>query len=81
MSDLDFEAFSKKYRFAIDGLEMRLKPSGKNSAALAKKLYEDAVAKKINMDELTNNMQLFYQGNVFGQVKLNQYLEKYRNLE
>ena len=82
MSDLDFNAFSKKYSFAINGLEMRLKSSGKNAAAaaLAKKLYEDAAAKKINMDEVTNNLQMFYQGNVFGQLKLNQYLEKYKNL-
>lgn len=80
MSDLDFNAFSKKYSFAINGLEMRLKSSGKNTTALAKKLYEDAAAKKINMDEMTNNLQMFYQGNVFGQMKLNQYLEKYKNL-
>lgn len=77
MSDLDFNAFSKKYKFAIDGLEMRLKSSGRNSGALAKKLYEDASLNKINMDEVTNNLQMFYQGNVFGQVKLNQYVEKY----
>ena len=80
MSDLDFNAFSRKYSFAINGLEMRLKSSGKNTTALAKTLYEDAVAKKINMDEMTNNLQMFYQGNVFGQVKLNQYLDKYKNL-
>ena len=80
MSDLDFNAFSKKYSFAINGLEMRLKSSGKNTAALAKTLYEDATAKKINMDEVTNNLKMFYQGNVFGQVKLNQYLDKYKNL-
>ena len=80
MSDLDFNAFSKKYSFAINGLEMRLKSSGKNTAALAKTLYEDAATKKINMDEVTNNLKMFYQGNVFGQVKLNQYLDKYKNL-
>ena len=80
MSDLDFNAFSKKYSFAINGLEMRLKSSGKNTAELAKTLYADATAKKINMDEVTNNLKMFYQGNVFGQMKLNQYLDKYKNL-
>lgn len=75
MSDLDFEAFSKKYSFAINGLKMRVKDSKKNS--LAKTLYNDSITNLINMNDLNRSLELFYQGNVFGQVELNNYVEKY----
>ena len=40
MSSLDFDAFSKKYSFAIDGLKMRVKDDKRNN--LAKTLYNDS---------------------------------------
>lgn len=77
MSDLDLDAFSKKYSFAINGLEMRAK-TGKGAKALARELYNDAIQDKVNMEDLTLNLKLFYQGNVFGQRKLSNYVEKYK---
>lgn len=76
MSDLDFDAFSKKYSFAIDGLKMRLKDSAQKSL-LAKKLYDDSLSKTINMNELSRSLELFYQGNVLGQVEMSKYVDKY----
>ena len=76
MSDLDFDAFSKKYSFAIDGLKMRLKDNEKRSL-LAKKLYDDSVSKAVNMNELNRSLELFYQGNVLGQVEMSKYVDKY----
>ena len=76
MAELDFDAFSKKYSFAIDGLKMRLKDSEKKSI-LAKKLYEDSIKKAINMNELNRSLELFYQGNVLGQIEMSKYVDKY----
>ena len=76
MSDLDFDAFSKKYSFAIDGLKMRIKDNEKKSV-LAQKLYNDSINNLVNMNELNNSLELFYQGNVLGQVKMSKYVDKY----
>ena len=76
MSDLDFEAFSKKYSFAINGLKIRINDSQKKSL-LAKKLYNDSQAKAINMNELHRSLELFYQGNILGQVEVSKYVDKY----
>ena len=77
MSELDLDAFSKKYSFAIDGLKMRITDSEKKKM-LNKKLYNDFMSNNINMNELCRSLELFYQGNVFGQVQLNKYVEKYK---
>ncbi len=77
MSELDLDAFSKKYSFAIDGLKMRITDNEKKKM-LNKKLYNDFVSNNVNMNELCRSLELFYQGNVFGQVQLNKYVEKYK---
>lgn len=77
MSDLDFNAFSKKYSLAISDLGKRL-PSKDAKANLARALYSDALNNKINMDQLTTDVKLFYQGNTLGQFKLSQYVERYK---
>ena len=77
MPELDLDAFSKKYSFAIDGLKMRITDSEKKKM-LNKKLYNDFMSNNINMNELCRSLELFYQGNVFGQVQLNKYVEKYK---
>lgn len=77
MSDLDFDAFSKKYSLGIDGIKNRITDSKKREM-VAKTLYNDFINNKINMNELNHSVELFYQGNVFGQVSLNKYIEKYR---
>lgn len=76
MSNLDFDTFAKKYSFAIDGLKMRLSDSEKKNM-LAKKLYDDSMTNAINMTELNRALELFYQGNVLGQLNMNKYVEKY----
>ena len=76
MSDLDFNAFSKKYSFAIDGLKMRLTDNEKKKM-LAKTLYNDSINKAINMNELNHSLELFYQGNVLGQLEMSKYVDKY----
>ena len=76
MSDLDFDAFSKKYSFAIDGLKMRLTDNEKKKM-LAKNLYNDSINKLVNMNELNHSLELFYQGNIFGQVEMSKYVDKY----
>ena len=76
MSELDFNAFSKKYSFAIDGLKMRLTDSEKKKI-LAEKLYADSISKAINMNELNRSLELFYQGNVLGQLEMSKYVDKY----
>lgn len=74
---LNLEDFSKKYSFAIDNLKMRITDTEKKQN-LAETLYKEALANKVDMADITNAVELFYQGNVFGQVKLNNYLDKYR---
>lgn len=76
MSDLDFDVFSKKYSFAINGLKMRLKDDDKRNV-LAQKLYDDSLSNSINMNDLNRSLELFYQGNVFGQVEMSKYIDKY----
>ena len=76
MSDLDFDLFSKKYSFAINGLKMRLKDDKKKSG-LAKKLYDDSLSNSVNMNDLNRSLELFYQGNIFGQVEMSKYIDKY----
>ena len=75
MSNLDFDAFSKKYSFAIDGLKMRVRDDKKSN--LAKTLYNDSLSNSINMTELNRSLELFYQGNVLGQVNMSKYVDKY----
>lgn len=77
MADLDLDAFSKKYSFAIDGLKMRINDSEKKKM-LNQKLYNDFLSNNVNMNELGRSLELFYQGNVFGQVQFNKYVEKYK---
>ena len=77
MSELDLDAFSKKYSFAIDGLKMRITDSEKKKM-LNKKLYNDFMSNNINMDGLGRSLELLYQGNVLGQVQFNKYVEKYK---
>lgn len=75
--DLDLDAFSQKYSFAIDGLKMRINDSEKKKM-LNQKLYNDFLSNNINMNELGRSLELFYQGSVFGQVQFNKYVEKYK---
>lgn len=77
MSELDLDAFSKKYSFAINGLKMRITDNEKKKM-LNQKLYNDYISNNVNMSELGRTLELFYQGNVFGQVQLNKYVEKYK---
>ena len=80
MADLEFEDFLKKYSFAINYLEGRLSTKN-NKSKLASLLYQDTINEKINMDSITNDIKLFYQGNVLSQVKINNYLENYKWLK
>ena len=75
MSNLDFDAFSKEYSFAINGLKKRVKENKK--ATLAQALYNDSLKNNVNMTELNRSLKLFYQGNVLGQVEMSKYVDKY----
>jgi len=77
MANLEYEAFLKKYSLAINHLEKRL-PSKESKAQLAKLLYQDMLNNKINMDMLTTDVKLFFQGNTLSQAKLNNYIQKYK---
>lgn len=77
MTDLEFDAFLKKYSLAIGYLEKRLSNKGAKDK-LAKTLYKDTLSGKINMNNVMMDVKLFYQGNVLSQVKLNEYINKYR---
>ena len=48
MSELDLDAFSKKYSFAIDGLKMRITDSEKKKM-LNQKLYNDFISNNVNI--------------------------------
>lgn len=77
MTDLDFNLFKKKYSLAISDLEKRI-PDNKVRVELAALLYKDALNKKIDMDELTVDIRRFYSGDMLSQVKLNQYVSRYK---
>lgn len=77
MADLKYEAFLKEYSLAIDYLGKRLS-SKEAKDKLVMTLYKDALNGKINMDSIMTDVRLFYQGNVLSQVKLNNYISKYR---
>jgi len=77
MADLDFDIFKKKYSLAISDLEKRMADS-KIRANLSEILYKDSLDKKIDMDELTLDIRRFYSGDMLSQVKLNQYVSRYK---
>ena len=56
---------------------MRITDSEKKKM-LNQKLYNDFISNNVNMNELGRSLELFYQGNVFGQVQFNKYVEKYK---
>ena len=45
---------------------------------LAQRLYQDAIKKEVDMNDMTVAVTNFYHGNVLGQVKMNDYVEKYK---
>jgi len=77
MTDLDFNLFKKKYSLAISDLEKRIS-GGKTKINLSEALYNDAINKKIDMDELTVDIRRFYAGDMLSQVRLNQYVSRYK---
>lgn len=77
MSNLDYDAFLKKYSLAINHLEKRL-PSIEARTRLPELLYQDSINNKINMDKVTTDVKLFFQGNTLSQAKLNAYINKYK---
>ena len=77
MSDSNYDAFLKKYSLAITYLEKRL-PSNEAKMNLARTLYYDSLNNKINMNTLMTDVKMFYQGSTLSQLKLNNYIEKYK---
>lgn len=77
MTDLDLSSFKKKYSLAISDLEKRI-PNSKIRENLSEVLYKDSLNKKIDMDELTVDIRRFYSGDMLSQVKLNQYVSRYK---
>lgn len=77
MPNLDYDTFLKKYSLAISHLEKRL-DTKESKTKLAMSLYQDMLNNKINMDTVTNDVKLFFQGNTLSQLKLNDYVQKYK---
>ena len=77
MANLEYDNFLKKYSFAINHLEKRL-PTKEAKNKLAMSLYQDMLDNKINMDIVTTDVKLFFQGNTLSQAKLNNYVQKYK---
>ena len=77
MTDLDLSSFKKKYSLAISDLEKRL-DTKESKTKLAMSLYQDMLSNKINMDTVTTDVKLFFQGYTLSQVKLNEYVQKYK---
>ena len=77
MSDSNYAAFLKKYSLAITYLEKRL-PNNEAKMNLARTLYYDSLNNKINMNTLMTDVKMFYQGSTLSQLKLNNYIEKYK---
>ncbi len=77
MSDSSYDAFLKKYSLAITYLEKRL-PNNEAKMNLARNLYYDSLNNKINMNTLMTDVKMFYQGNTLSQLRLNNYIEKYK---
>lgn len=78
MSEIDYDAFLKKYGLVIDNMSKRL--SGKvNKANLAKALYQDNKIGKINMNDMNITVCEFYRGNMAAQIKMDQYAKLYSN--
>lgn len=77
MSDSNYDAFLKKYSLAITYLEKRL-PNNEAKMNLGRTLYYDSLNNKINMNTLMTDVKMFYQGSTLSQLKLNNYIEKYK---
>ena len=77
MSNLDYDAFLKKYSLVINHLEKRL-PTIEAKTKLANNLYQDAINNKVNMDMLTTDVKLFFQGSTLGQARINECIQKYK---
>ena len=81
MSNISYNDFLKKYGIAINGLSQRI--SLNNGAKitneqLAQRLYKDLLEKQVDMNDMTQAVANFYQGGVAGQVKMKNYVEKYK---
>lgn len=82
MTEMNLDDFIKKYGIAINGLSKRI--GGGNGTLkykgdeLARRLYQDAIENKVDMSDMTRAIANFYQGDISGQVKMNNYVERYR---
>lgn len=78
---INYDEFIKKYGIAISGLSQRIavtKGAKVTNEQLAQKLYQDAMSNKVDMKDMTMAVTNFYQGSVAGQIKMSNYVEKYK---
>ena len=81
MGNISYNEFIKKYGIAINGLSQRISLANgfkMQNEKLAQKLYQDSLNKQVDMNDMTMAVSNFYHGNVLGQVKMNDYVEKYK---
>ncbi|MBQ7669052.1 MAG: hypothetical protein IJS47_06970 [Clostridia bacterium] len=81
MSNISYDDFIKKYGIAINGLSQRISLNNGMKIAdenLAKRLYQDALKNQVDMNDMTRAVANFYQGGVTGQIKMKDYVEKYK---
>ena len=81
MENITYNEFIKKYGIAINGLSQRISLNNGFKIAnekLAQRLYQDSINNQVDMNDMTIAVTNFYHGNVLGQVKMNNYVEKYK---
>lgn len=78
INGLSFEDFGKKYGFAINNLSLRM--GYKTNDILSKKLYEESLAGRLNINELNLVVHQFYSGSVASQIQINDFINKYKNV-